>query len=237
MANHVLGRKIKVKMQVDGEFYDIFCGKTAELPLEQDEIEVTHINSGISREYVPGMSSSTLSVTGVTVSDNEEQRISLLYLAQAAQRRAINTYRVELTDENGDQKSITFSAFVRTATLSKDVASWSQSTVVFRISGDWTFSDVIPPPSEPTCEVQPTLYKTLAEGETSVSDALLIPGVGETITIIGVSRSSYVHYETTGTPGNLEFAYDDSTGTISFDPLNPGNPGGEPVSIEYKIES
>lgn len=236
MANQVLGKNIIVSLLDGVTYYPIFCGKTAELPLEQDEIEVTHVNSGSSREYVPGMSNSTLSVTGITVLDNTEGRISPLYLAQEAIRRSIRTYRMLFTDQDGDQVSVTFSAFVRNITMSRDVTQWGQSSATFRITGDWVFSTVIPSPEVPVCEVQNPIYTTLLESADSVQSALLIQGVGQTLTILAVSRSGTVHYETTGTPGSLEFTYDNTTGEIFFDPANPGNPGGEPVSIEYKIE-
>lgn len=240
MANRILGRNVVTEMLVDGVYYPIFCGKSAELTLNQDEIEVTHVNSAISREYVPGMSNATLNISGVSILDNTESRISNVYLMQEAIRRSINTYRMRFTDQDGDTGSITFSAFWTTGSISRDVVAWSQSTVTMRITGELTFGSVVVPPSPPACEVEDTIYTVLAEGAVSVQSALLIPGVGETITILHVSRSGVTHYETTGTPGNLEFKYDSSLGTITFDASNPGNPAMpdlEPVSVEYKIET
>lgn len=239
MANTVTGLNVVTQMLVEGVWYPIFCGKSAELTLNQDELEVTHVNSGISREYVPGMSNATLSVAGVTILDNTESRISNLYLMQNAIRRSINSYRVLYTDQDGDQITATFSAFWTSGSITRDVTSFSQSNVTMRITGDITFSTPITPPVPPSCEVEDPIITTLAEGANTVVSALLIPGVGETITILHVTRSGMTHYETSGTPGSLEFAYDDTTGTISFDPANPGNPAApdlEPVSIEYKIE-
>jgi hypothetical protein len=240
MANQVLGKNVIVAMNISGIYYPIFCGKTAELPLEQDEIEVTHVNSGSSREYVPGMSNFIMNITGITVLDNTESRVSVLYLMQLAIRRSINTYRMLFTDQDGDTAAITFSAFIRNTIVSRDVTQWSQSSLTLRVTGDLTFSSIIPPPVVSECEQEPTIYTTLAEGAISVTDALLIPGVGETIIILHVSRSGLTYYETAGTPGNLEFLYTSGTGTITFQSTNPGNPAApdlEPVSIEYKIES
>lgn len=236
MNRNVLGKNAVFSMYVGGIYYPVFCAKTFERVLNQDKIEVTHVNSGSSREYVPGMSDAQVTASGITQINNDEGKISIFYLDQLAIRRSIQTFRILCTDQDGGTISITFSAFVLTTTLSKDTVSWSQCSATFQITGDWAFSSVVPAPVAPECEVQPTLYKTLAEAATSVNDALLIPGVGETITIISVSRSGFVHYETAGTPGSLEFKYTSGTGLIAFDPANPGNAGGEPVSIEYKIE-
>jgi hypothetical protein len=234
--NQVLGKNVITSMLIGGIYYPIFCGKSASFTLNQDEIEVTHVNSGAGREYVPGMSNATLQVQGVTVLDNTESKISNLYLMQEAIRRSINTYRMLFTDQDGSTASIIFNAFWTTGTLSREVTAWSQSDVTMRVTGAITFSSVIPVPVPPSCEEEDPIYTTLIEAATSVTSALLIPGVGETITILHVSRSGFTHYETTGTPGSLEFKYTSATGTIDIDPINPGNVGGEPISIQYKIE-
>lgn len=239
MANQVLGKNVVVEMLISSVYYPLFCGKTRELPLEQDEIEVTHVNSGAAREYVPGMSNFLLNVTGLTILDNTEGRVSILYLMQQGIRRAINTFRMLFTDQDGDTAFIIVQAFVRNTNVAGDVTQWSQSSVTFRVTGEMTFGTIVPPPEIPACEQAPTIYTTLAEGAISVQDNLLIAGVGETISILHVSRSGLTYYETAGTAGNLEFAYDTVAGTITFESTNPGNPAApdlEPVSIEYKIE-
>lgn len=237
MANQVLGRKIEVELLIGVLYYPVFCGKTADLNSDQDEVEVTHVNSGADREYVPGMGNSILNIAGVTVIDNSENRVSSLYLAQVSKRRSIDTYRVKFTSENAIVATITFSAFIKNINISKDVTAWSQSTLSLRITGAWTFSSTVPPPPTPSCEQEPTIYSTLADGSTTYSNALLIPGVGETITILHVSREGTTYYETSGSPGNLEFKYTSGTGTITFQyPGNPAAPLLENLSIEYKIE-
>lgn len=240
MANQVLGKNVVVAMKIGVDYFPIFCGKTAELPIEQDEIEVTHVNSGSDREYVPGMSNALLNVTGVTVLDNTENRISPIYLAQLSIRRTIGDFRMLLTDQDGDQQAITFSAFVRNINISRDVVQWSQSNVTLRITGALTFSSVIDPPGPVTCEEEDPLYFTLAEGVAYVESALLKADVGETITILHVSRSGTTYYETAGSPGNLEFQYTEvgANGRITFQyPGFAADPDLEFVSVEYKIET
>lgn len=239
MANQVLGKNFITQILVSATWYPIFCGKTAELNTNQDEIEVTHVNSGADREYMPGMSNYTIAFSGVTILDNTENRICWEYLNQAAQRRTIQSMRVLLTDQDGSTRSVSFSAFLTNSILSRNVTQWSESYVTMRITGSLTYETPVDPPTPPACEIEDPIYTVLAEGATEVTSALLIPGVGETITILHVTRSGTTLYETTGTPGNLEFQYVSATGKIKFDPANPGlppNPDNEPVSIEYKIE-
>jgi hypothetical protein len=235
MNRKVLGRNVIVSMLVDGNYYPIFCGKTASLDLTQDKIEVTHVNSGAHRNFVPGMTDSTFSVQGVTLINNDEQKVSIVYLDQLAIRRSINTFRVLLTDQDGINYTISLSAFVLNTSLSRDVNAWSQSSVTFQITDDWVFSSVVAPPVLPTCEEQDPIFGTLADGSAVFTSALLIQGVGETITILHVARSGTTYYITSGTPGNLEYKYNSAAGTITFQNVgNPADPNLEPIAINYK---
>lgn len=237
MNRKVLGKNVIVSMLVDGNYYPIFCGKTAALDLNQDKIEVTHVNSNAHRNFVPGMSDSQLTVQGVTLINNDDHKVSVNYLSQLAIRRSINTYRVLMTDQDGTNLSILLSAFVLNTNLSRDVVAWSQSSVTLQVTDDWEFSSVIPPPVIPNCEEQDPIYGTLADGSAVFTSALLIQGVGETITILNISRSGTNYYETSGTPGNLEFKYNSAAGTITFQNVgNPAAPDLEPVSVNYKLQ-
>ena len=230
MGNLVRGRDVIVSLKISGTFYPVFCAKSATLTSNQDEIEVTHINSGADREYVPGMGNATLDVSGITTIDNSNSRVSLPYLLQAAQRRTTFEMRVLLTDEDANPLAITFSAFSTTRSLTKEMASYSQSSITFRITGGIAMSTVIPEPELPPCDIESPLYLTLLEGDTEVSDALLEQTGVE---ILGVARETDVYTETTGSPGNLQFRFTALTGTIDFQ--NPGNPGGENIWVLYKI--
>lgn len=235
MNRKVLGKNMKFWMKVGGVDYPIFCGKTAFHDLSQDKIEVTHVNSGAHRNYVPGMSDSQINVVGVHLINNDELKVSANYLMELAIRRAINTYVITQTDQDGTIFSTTVEAFLTNVNISRDVTAWAQSSVTLQPTGEPTFSTVIPPPGVPTCEEQDPIFATLADGSAVYTNALLIQGVGETLTILGVSRSGSTYYETSGTPGNLEFQYDPVAGTITF--FLAGNPAPlEPLSINYKIE-
>ena len=57
------------------------------LSVSQDEIEVTSINSGSSREYLPGTANGMLTVGGLSPIDNTEGKISIFYLLQQGIRQ------------------------------------------------------------------------------------------------------------------------------------------------------
>lgn len=239
MNRNVLGKNAIFSMYIAGTPYPVFCAKTFEKSLNQDKIEVTSVNSGVDREFVPGMSDAQITATGITQVNNDEGKISIFYLEQ--RKRDINSFRILCTDQDGTIIIVTFSGFLINSTLGKETTAWSQSSVTFQITGSPTFSTVIPAPGTPICEEQPTIYTTLPDGVAYVESPLLKPGAGQTITILHVSRSGTTYYEVIGTPGNLAFAYTvvGANGRITFQ--NPGNPATppfslEPVSIEYKIE-
>lgn len=232
--NKVLGKNFLAYMKIGEIFYPVFCGKTVELALEQDEIETTHVNAGPNREYVPGLANSLLSCTGVTTSDNTNGRISIFYLMQQSVRREIQQMRVVATDNDSNVVVISFSAFIRSTNVNRDSVSFSQSSVVFRVTGGMTFDTIIPDPAEPVCEIEDPLYLTLAEDGTEVSDSLLEQ---DNVTILEVQREGTGLDETTGTPGNRQFKFvgGSGNGKIQIDPNNPGFPGGETIYVLYKI--
>ena len=230
MGNQVKGRNVIVSMQVDGDYFPIFCAKSAVYDYPQEAIEVTHINSGASREYVPGMNSGTLNCTGITTLNNTGSRISINYLLQQAIRRMIWPLRIVQTDDDGGVLVTFLNGFVTNTNLSRDVASYSQSSVTFQITGTPSFSEIIPSPVEPVCEIADPLYMILAEGETTVQSDLLI---GAEFTILWLTREGLGFDQTGGSPGNRQFNHNEGTGVITFE--IPGSPGGESLSIGYKV--
>lgn len=229
--NQVQGRNVITELKVGDAWLPIFCAKTASLDAEQEEIETTSRNTAYDREFIPGMSNATISCSGITTLSNDEGTASIFYLYQVGVRRSILDIRMTFTDQDANVLQLLFSAFVRTLGITRDRISYSQSTVNFRITGAISFSGAPAPPSS-ECELQPTLYLTLAEGQISVHSDLLEQA---NVDIVSVSREGTILTYTNGTPGNLQFSHDLPNGDILFPPGNPGNPGGEYIAIEYQI--
>lgn len=219
-------------MVIDGNAYPVFCCKTWEFPYDQDEVEVTHINAGAERVYIPGMSSAMLSVTGITSLDNSEGKVSINYLMQQAIRRQIHTLRLTQTDDEGGTLQIEFNAFITNTTLSKATGSYSQSSATFRVTGSMTFSSVITPPVPSDCEETGRVNLTIPEGDTMGQDAVLI---GADVEVLLVSVEGTIYDATTGTPGNRTYRHDSTTGEIILDPTNPAPPDGWALEVLYKI--
>ena len=213
--NTVKGKNVTVTINVSGTYYPIFCAKTAEFVQEIDEVEITSINSGSSREYTSGMMSSLLTCSGVTVSDNSDAKIAITYLMQQA--RNTQLMRIAMVDDDGGSITASFSAIIKTNSFTKDRPAFSSSTVVFRVTGAVSWSAIVTPPV-PVDEY--ALYLSVVAGQNSVSHANL-----DNATILQVHREGIGHTEVSGTPaaGAREFKYTDGvgTGTITFDANQP----------------
>lgn len=215
-------------------YYPVFCAKSASYTQTQETIEVTSVNSGNDREYEPGMSTHALDISGITLLDNTENRISILYLMQLAQRRAVQSMKITLTDDDGTAKVITFSAIIVSNNFTKDLGgSYSQSSTSFVVTGGVTISDPVDPPG--VAEVQAPLYIDCVAGETSVHHDLLEQAGVE---ILHVHRAPDGLIEVAGTPGagTLEFMADLPNGDIYTDPSNPYN-DGEVIYVLYQIQA
>lgn len=228
--NIVKGKNLVTSILIDGVYYPIFCAKTGELVMDQDEIEVTYINSGIFKDFIPGLNSGSFTATGITSLDNTGGQLSITYIMQEAIRRVIHTLRTTMVDDDGGTLQINYQGFVTNTTLSKQTGAYSQSSVTFRITGGITFSETITPPAEQICEIQETLNLTLAEDALTVGDALLI---NADAMILAAFREGTEYYQVASSPGNRQFTYDNTTGLLTFQ--SPGNPGGEGVEVVWQI--
>lgn len=229
MGNQVLSNNVIIEMLVNGIYYPVFCGKTMSYSQDQELVEITSVNSAYSREYVSGMSTASLNITGVTILDNSDNRIAITYLMNEQIRRAAQSMRIRMTDDDGGTLQIAFAALITNNTLSRAVGTYSQSSVSLTVTGTPQIGSVLPPPGL-ICPEEP-LYLAVVAGETSVHSVLLeTPG----ITILEVDRSGLQHNETTGTPGNLEFRYGGVDGFIYFDTTNPLN-DGEIIYVLYML--
>lgn len=216
-------------MLVSGVYYPVFCCKSFEFNQVQETIEVTSVNSGTSREYEPGMTTATLTVTGVTTVNNTGGKISITYLIQESIRRAVQTMRITLTGDDATSIQISFDAIITSNALSRQFGSYSQSISGFVITGTPTLSVIVAPPS--AAETQDPLYLDVVAGASSVSDVLLTQAG---VVILAVMRTGKGHDQVAGTPGNREFRFTAGTGTIDFDPTVPFNTG-EVIYILYKL--
>lgn len=226
----IKGTNSITSLNISGVFYPIFCAKNFVFTLNQEEVEVTNIGSGADRDFLPGLGDGSISVDGLMELDNSDGRISILYLMQQSIRRKVHQLRTTFTDDDGNVQVLTYYAFYRVGSATKQTGFYNTNAAEFRVTGVISFSSSVTPPVDPVCEVQETLALTLAEDATTVTSASLTTANAE---VLWVSREGILYTLTTGTPGNREYAIDYGTGTITF--LAPGNPGGEGVEVGWQI--
>jgi predicted secreted protein len=216
-----------IEVYISGVWYPLLCAKAFDFTLNQDEIEVTSVDSTSGREFIPGMSNATCTMNGLTFIENAESKISATYCLQLSVRRQILPFRVYLMSADATTLQIGFDGFFTGITISGGVDQFVQGDLSIRISGDVDISALIDPPVPGELD---EIYIDLAEGATSVSNIVL-----DDSEIFLVEREGIQYDEVVGTPGNRQFQYDDSTDSIIFlVPGNPASPDLESIHILYK---
>lgn len=235
MTNVVFGSNVLFFVTVDSVDIAVGCATSIQYEYENEIIFKTDRNAGLFRKKRVRISDSRAAVTGLTsLVDNSETK-SLFYFFQEGVRRSELYIKILFEDDNAVQKQITGAFLIQSIQVTGDPSAFSEFTINFEGTGTVTFSTPsTDSPGTVACQLQPTIYKSLAEGATSVSDALLTT---EGATILWVTREGAGYNETNSNPpGNLEFFFDDTTGEIIFlVPGNPASPELEKIAIGWYI--
>lgn len=238
MSNIVFGRDVVIAVNPDGnlegEFIPVVCAVSCGLTMQNEIIGKTDRNAGFSPRRRARQTDCSMQVAGLLTLENEPGEISALWFMQEQVRRTELAMQFLMTDETGLIKQITGFFLVEGSDLSADTSAFGEFELSFVSTGAFNIAIVDPPsgPVEPICEVQDTLYLTLPEGESSVYSMLLN---SPDVVILWVSREGLTHDQAPYPPGNRQFTYIPTGGEILFDQLVPGGPGGEAVSVGYKI--
>jgi hypothetical protein len=226
--NRILGKNQIVEMNISGNWYPFFCCKSMDFAKEQELIEVTSVNSVSGREYEAGMSTAKLNVSGVSIIDNTNSQISLLYLMPDSQMRVAQSLRIRFTAENGTTKQMAFSALITILNTSRTFGAFSQSSVSFVVTGGITIGPV-DPPGPVDVQVYADYWETVngqsfidgsSSGTSPSSIAFGGPftiGGSDTILLVTVEGTEF-EIITSGAPGNRECKFDSMLGQIRFDP-------------------
>lgn len=204
-AKSILGKNGFAQIFITDQYYELLCFKSMVLDIEDEEIETTGPNSGRARDYTTGLSSGTLSVSGVTTIANTASVISAFYMLQ--HRNEVHPIQLSYTSMDGTTVGISFNAIVRRTTLTNDVSQWGQSSLEFRITGEQNAGAIISPPG--ALDIFSDYWNT-TPGATSVTGLSVVHGynlVG--IIPVAVYREGVEHDLVTGTPGNRQARYVD----------------------------
>lgn len=234
MANRVQSKNIEVSMNIDDIYYPIFCGKSMSFTLDQDEIETTSVNSGVSREYIAGISNALLTVGGVTISNNTGSRIAITYLQQQSVRQLTQNWQIKITDDDGGILYYRFAGIIRNTSFDKNIPGFSQSSVTIRVSGDIDITPVDPPPPPGSPEIIYSDWWTMPVGQTYIDGSSDVHGYTlEAKVVLEVDREG-TNFDiiTSGSPGNRQAKHNNTTGVVSFDTSNPSV--GETVFVLFK---
>lgn len=219
MNRLINGKNIVAEMLISGEYLPVLCAKECSFSISQDEIEVTSINSGSSREYLPGLSNAMLTMGGVSPIDNTEGKISILYLMQQSVRQLVQKWRVTFVADDGTDIAATFDGIVRSTDISKSGFAYNQSNVQVRVSGSITMDEIIDPPVYNYDILSDYWTTTAGFNYVGLGGASAINGytIGATDTLLQVDVEG-VQFDiiTSGAPGNRECKFNNVTFVLTF---------------------
>lgn len=222
MGNKVQGKNIGGYLLISGTYYPIFCGKTLRFNRKWDEIETTNINSGGDRDYEAGMGSATMEVTGVTVLDNSENRVSINYLMQLGSARQKRDWKITMTDDDGDLVVHTFTGIIVDASFDKTIPGYSTSYLTVRICGAVTQTTV--QPTGAAYEILSDYWDTV-NGQTYISGAssgeydgtnYTLSATTDTILMVDLEGTGYDLVSGTPTIGERECYFNTSPVRVQF---------------------
>lgn len=218
----VFGRDVALQDFVDGDYITIGCATSCSIEYINEIIGKTDANAGLFRKKRVRISDVRISVQGVLISESEPTRLSAWHFLQEAIRRSERDMRMVFTDELGNDKAITGKFIVSTQSFVADVNAFTDFDIQMEGTGGIAITEIAPP-GEVVCPEWARDWWNTTPG-TSTINGLSQGGLtyaGKEL--IAVFRSGAPLNETTGTPGNMEYAYDGTD--IDVDPTNTFSSG------------
>ena len=219
MNRLINGKNIVAEMLISGDYVAVLCAKDCTFNISQDVIEVTSINSGSTREYLPGMSSATLTIGGVSPIDNTEGKVSILYLMQQSVRQIVQKWRITFTADDGTDIAATFDGVINTTDIARSGFSYNQSNVQVKVSGAIIMDVIIDPPVYNYDILSDYWTTSFGVNYVGLGGSSAINGyvIGATDTLLQVDVEG-VQFDiiTSGTPGNRECKLNNITFVLTF---------------------
>lgn len=216
--NLVQGKNVVLSMFVIDGYYPLLCAKGFDYVVETEEIETTSVNSPNAREYIPGLSNSTVSITGVTSTSSISGELGPFYDLQESVRRATQLFKLTFTGNGGGFQIITFSGIFRKNSFSGAIPGLVQAAIDIRVSGAFSIATIAPPAAPGFTELadywQTVNGNSFING-TSVEHAYTLTTT-DTLLAVFVNGTPYIVVSGTPTVGTDQCKFTASTHRIDF---------------------
>jgi hypothetical protein len=231
MSDTVHGSDVIIYKKYSEVWRAIACAISCSFNFTNEFIGKTDRNAGLFRKRRARISDVSGTVQGVTRLTNSDDTLSIFHFLEEGVRRSEGEYKYTFTAMDGTDKVVTMDGIVGVINISNDIESFSEYDMSILGTGGFVMDPLEPPSTDEN--ITSDWWDTVA-GESSISglSSLKLESlIGKTI--IEVDREGTQHDETTGTPGNREYLFNDITGTVSFDTTNPFN-SGERIFVVWK---
>ena len=234
-SKSVFGNDVVASIKVSGTYYPVFCAKSCSFELSNEIINRTGVNSGLGVLRRVRRTEFRGSVSGVTVTDNTNDRYSAFYLLQEAVRRSENDWQFDFVNLDGESVTISGTFITEGITLTGDVATFSQSSVNIIGCGVPVIDDSPSGGGSPgTDEDVDSDWWNNTEGKNNLTGNSQGGKSFAGKQVLAVSRSTRDYYViTSGTATNDKVRHDTSFDVLIFDVNNPFVEG-ETVWVMWK---
>lgn len=133
MSEVIKGSDSIIEILLADVWTPVFCGKDLSVEYTPEFVLKTGPNS-VARERIPRMEDWVISVSGLTKIFNEEN-VSFFYLIQEAVRRSLQSVRATFINSDGNEKVLTFDAWIGPSTITGPMNQFDQCSVQFIPTG------------------------------------------------------------------------------------------------------
>lgn len=224
-----------LEVLISSNWYPILCQVESSFDLEQEIILKTGPNSGLAREKTTRLTETFCSVRGLTPINNGDV-ISIFYIMQESIRTQPQTIRFRYVDQSGAvSKQISGTALIKKCSLQNTVSDFANASIDFEFSGVPVIEDVTDPPEGTILTYADTWNVTAGQNYldgTQTSNLYGYTLTGKTILVVWRSGVQYDFIGYSGTPGNRQCMYNQTTNRLIFaDNFNDG----ETVFVEFEF--
>lgn len=225
------GKDILLSIKIGPDFIPVLCAIDMTFTCTQEVILATTVDTGIwRRKRLRNLSEWSVQVSGLTKIDNSDGQAGFFYLLQENIRGSEQTIQIMFEDADGNTQVLEGVVLIPQLSINGNVGSFADVNVSFEGTGPVEIGTVESSVDSDLCDDLDTDVWVLGEGDVAVNGNGQEGKSFASKEILEVDREGTLYHYTSGTPGNLEYAYDGTD--ISFS--NAGNPDGEKIFVLWK---
>lgn len=219
MSSYITGTDSIIEIKVSEVWTPVLCGKDLSIEYTPEFVLKTGPNS-VARERIPRIEDWVITVSGLTKIFTEEN-VSFFYIIQEAVRRSLQSVRATFFNAEGDEKVLTFDAWIGPSTITGPVNQFDQCSVQFIPTGG--LGDLSDPenPTPGTTDILSDWWTTsngenFIDGASATGSKAYVLTTTDDVKEVDVEGNNFNIVTGTPTPGTRECKLDLANNKIIF---------------------